>query len=134
MLLYCGLAAGAVAFFVGLRHPWVGWLAVAMSASVIGVHGVLSGTASMDFGGRRNVGVAVGIIDAFVYMGTASQALLFGRLLPDGERAQDPSQWAAWPAVMLAVALLGLLLGMRLWNARPARAVTLSTRTLQEEP
>ena len=46
-----------------------------MSLFIIGVHGMLSGTASMDFGGRKNAGIAVGIIDGFVYLGTAVQAL-----------------------------------------------------------
>ena len=43
--------------------PVVGWLVVVMSLAVIGVHGMLSGTASADFGGRKNAGTAVGIID-----------------------------------------------------------------------
>ena len=50
--------------------PIVGWLVVFMSMAVIGVHGMLSGTASMDFGGAKNAGIAVGIIDGFVYLGT----------------------------------------------------------------
>ena len=53
-----------------------------MSMAVIGVHGMLSGTASMDFGGSRNVGVAVGIIDGFVYLGTAVMSFTYAIVLP----------------------------------------------------
>ena len=72
--------------------PLLGWTVVFMSLCVIGVHGMLSGTASMDFGGKKNAGVAVGIIDGFVYPGTALQSLLLGRILPIGRRGQGPRQ------------------------------------------
>jgi len=60
----------------------VGWLVVIMSLAVIGVHGMLSGTASMDFGGKKNVGIAVGIIDGFVYLGTAAMSFTYAIILP----------------------------------------------------
>jgi OPA family glycerol-3-phosphate transporter-like MFS transporter len=94
-----------------------------MSMFIIGVHGSLSGTASMDFGGKKNVGVAVGIIDGFVYLGTAAMALVYGWLLPndtDKALAGNPDNWAWWPRAMVPVAALGFFLALRLWNARPA--------------
>ncbi|HTM20064.1 MAG TPA: MFS transporter, partial [Kofleriaceae bacterium] len=54
----------------------VGWLAIAMQIGVIGCHGVLTGTASADFGGKRYAGTAVGLIDGFVYFGTTVQSVL----------------------------------------------------------
>lgn len=83
---------------------------------------MLSGTASMDFGGRKNAGVATGIIDGFVYLGTGAQAFLYGRILPSGDAAKDPRNWSQWPLGMLPLAILGLLLATRVWNARPQRA------------
>ena len=77
-----------------------------MSMCIIGVHGLLSGTASMDFGGKKNVGVAVGIIDGFVYAGTAVMSFTYARILPSDEfvpegqvlvESADPSAWLAWP-------------------------------------
>jgi OPA family glycerol-3-phosphate transporter-like MFS transporter len=102
-----------------LTTPVLGWLVLLMSLSIIGVHGMLSGTASMDFGGKRNVGVAVGIIDGFVYLGVALEAVVLGRVLPAGAEKKDPASWWTWPAVMIPVALLGFVLALRLWNARP---------------
>jgi OPA family glycerol-3-phosphate transporter-like MFS transporter len=118
-VLYGGLLVGAVAAFFSLGQPVLGWSVVFMSLCVIGVHGMLSGTASMDFGGTKNAGVVTGIIDGFVYLGTGTQAFLYGRFLPSGDAAKDPANWKVWPGAMLPIALIGLLLCSRIWNARP---------------
>lgn len=118
-ILYAGMLAGAAVLVGILTTPVVGWLVVFMSLCIIGVHGMLSGTASMDFGGKRNVGVAVGIIDGLVYLGTAAQAIIYGQILPKGEAAADPASWWMWPVAMVPVAALGLFLALRIWNAKP---------------
>jgi OPA family glycerol-3-phosphate transporter-like MFS transporter len=46
----------------------------------------------------------------------------YARILPDGEAAKDPAEWAYWPVSMIPIALLGLVLSLRLWNARPQKA------------
>ena len=81
-LLYGVMLIGGLLLCVVYQTPAVGWLVVVMSMAVIGVHGMLSGTASMDFGGRRNVGTAVGIIDGFVYLGTAVMSFTYAIILP----------------------------------------------------
>jgi OPA family glycerol-3-phosphate transporter-like MFS transporter len=123
-LLYAIMLLGAVLMVFSLESDSLGWLVVVMSLAIIGVHGMLSGTASMDFGGRRNAGVAVGIIDGFVYLGTGLQAIVLGLVLPkDGDpQAALASGWHWWPIVMLPAALVGLLLALRLWHARAQRA------------
>ena len=35
-----------------------------VSMSIIGVHGIMAGTSTVDFGGAKNAGSAVGIVDA----------------------------------------------------------------------
>ena len=75
----------------------------------------------MDFGGKRNVGVVVGIIDGFVYLGTAAQASVLKRVLPDGDLAKDAENWTNWPTAMLPVVIVGLLLSLRVWNARATK-------------
>ena len=127
-VLYCVLLAGAVTLIFVFTSPVVGWLVVLMSLAVIGVHGMLSGTASMDFGGRKNVGIAVGIIDGFVYLGTAVMSFTYALTLPREELdaagnivgpATDPANWIAWPVAMVPAALIGLIMATRIWNARP---------------
>ena len=123
VLLYAIMLVGALVMVFALDDAALGWLMVVMSLAIIGVHGMLSGTASMDFGGKNNAGVAVGIIDGFVYLGTGLQAIVLGAVLPkDGTPdAALASGWHWWPIVMLPAALVGLLLGLRLWHARAQR-------------
>lgn len=119
-ILYAIMVAGSLAMTQLLGSPGLGWLLVFMSLAIIGVHGMLSGTASMDFGGRHNVGVAVGLIDGMVYLGTALQALVLGEILPRGAEQKTAENWSSWPLVMLPVAILGFLLTLRIWNAKPS--------------
>ncbi|MFH1727008.1 MAG: MFS transporter [Pseudomonadota bacterium] len=120
VVLYLGMLVGAVAMCFMLGHPALGWLVIFMSLCVIGVHGMLSGTASMDFGGTKNVGIAVGIIDGFVYAGTALQAVLYAMTLPKGgEAAADPANWWFWPVAMVPFAVIGLFFAYKIRNAKP---------------
>ncbi|QDU67995.1 MFS transporter [Engelhardtia mirabilis] len=130
-LLYLVMLLGSVTLCFVYETPVVGWLVVFMSMAVIGVHGMLSGTASMDFGGKRSVGVAVGIIDGFVYMGTAVMSFTYRGLLPKEQLddqgvlmgpATDPDNWIAWPLAMVPIALIGTVLTRRVWNATPMKA------------
>ena len=85
----------------------------------------------MDFGGRKNVGVAVGIIDGFVYLGTGVMSLMYSIMLPKEEFVEEggkcvlsgpvtePSNWAPWPVSMIVIGALGFLLATRVWNAKP---------------
>jgi len=127
-ILYGGMLAGAVVLLFAYKTPAVGWIAIVMSMMIIGVHGMLSGTASMDFGGKKNVGIVVGIIDGFVYAGTAAMALTYGTLLPKEQLdaagkivgpTTEAANWIAWPAAMIPVAVIGLILATRVWNAKP---------------
>jgi OPA family glycerol-3-phosphate transporter-like MFS transporter len=126
-VLYGTMLLGAIVMVFTYKTAFLPWLVVLMSACIIGVHGMLSGTASMDFGGKKNVGVAVGIIDGFVYAGTAVMSFTYARVLPsdalvEGEglpAASDPSNWFSWPVSMIPLALIGLLLATRIWNAKP---------------
>jgi len=124
-VLYGIMVVGAILIWPLLNLPsTIGWVAVVMSMSVIGVHGMLSGTASADFGGKKNAGVAVGLIDACVYLGTTVQSFLLGRVLPEKGtlEAADVANWGLWPMAMLPVAILGLVLSVTVWNAKPKAA------------
>ncbi len=127
-LLYGVMLAGSVLMIFTYTQPWVGWLVILMSMAVIGVHGMLSGTASMDFGGSKNAGIAVGLIDGFVYLGTAAMSFTYAAIMPrEGldaagkiiGAATDPANWKVWPVSMVPLALVGLLLAWRIRNAMP---------------
>jgi OPA family glycerol-3-phosphate transporter-like MFS transporter len=127
LLLYAVMLAGSLVMTFAYKSPIVGPLVIVMSMAVIGVHGMLSGTASMDFGGKQNTGVAVGLIDGFVYLGTGTMSLLYGLMLPQEKLdeckrivgpAADPDNWHSWPISMIVVALVGTILATRVWHAR----------------
>jgi len=120
--LYGIMLAGSIAILPVLGMPIaVSWVIAVMAMAIIGVHGMLSGTASADFGGLRNVGVAVGLIDGFVYLGTAAQDFVYGNTLPEKGTAasHQVSSWHAWPGFMIPVAVVGLMLAVKVWGARP---------------
>lgn len=98
-----------------LHNGWaLGMITFVVQMCVIGTHGVLSGTATQDFGGRKNAGTVVGIVDGFVYLGTGAQSLALGYIT---ER-----NWAWWPLFLLPFTVIGFLLLTRIWHALPARA------------
>jgi OPA family glycerol-3-phosphate transporter-like MFS transporter len=114
-LLYALMLAATVVMIFSLNSMWVlGICVILISYAVIGTHGVLSGTATMDFGGRKNAGTAVGLIDGAVYLGTAIQSISLGYLT---ERS-----WHYWPIFLAPFAALGVFLALRIRKALPPRA------------
>lgn len=89
----------------------LGILVAIVSLAVIGTHGMLSGTATMDFGGRKAAATAVGLIDGLVYLGTGVQSLSLGFI--------TSWNWQYWPIFLIPFALVGIALTRRIWHAIP---------------
>ena len=85
---------------------------VLMSLCVIGTHGVLSGAASADFGGKNGTATAVGLIDGFVYLGVALQSISLGYL--------TKANWNYWMPFLIPFTIVGFLLSLKIWNVKPA--------------
>ncbi len=85
------------------------------SLAISMVHSMLSGTASMDFGGKRAAATAAGMFDGMQYVGQSFVGWGMGMLL-------DHFGWGAWGSSMLGFAGLGAVLMLVLWNARPSRS------------
>ncbi|MEO6777107.1 MAG: MFS transporter [Kofleriaceae bacterium] len=150
-LLFAFLLIGSVAIMPALAAPIaVSFIIAFMAMSVIGVNGMLSGVASQDFGGRRNAGTATGLIDGFVYFGTALQAIVYGHILPEskilvaGQMVDNPASgditnWYAWPLAMIVMAVIGLVLSVTVYGAivkprrGPSGAAELPTATAKEK-
>ncbi len=105
-------APGAGAMMTG-----IGVLIIA--TSIIGVHGILSGTAAGDFSGTKNTGKAVGIVDGAVYVGTGIHSVVMGFFLSTGEAASDPAAWYAWPVVIIPFVVIGAVLSLKIYHAFP---------------
>lgn len=87
--------------------------------SVIGVHGILSGTAAADFTGVKNTGKAVGIVDGAVYVGTSLQSFATGLIITENTDKSDPNNWIAWPIIITLFAFVGMVLSFKIISALP---------------
>jgi OPA family glycerol-3-phosphate transporter-like MFS transporter len=110
LILICTIGM-AFSLDPGLNPLILGSIVTLISFAVIGTHGMLSGTATMDFGGRKGAATAVGLIDGFVYLGTGLQSISLGFI--------TEWNWAFWPIFLIPFSALGLYLLIRIWNAFP---------------
>jgi OPA family glycerol-3-phosphate transporter-like MFS transporter len=85
------------------------------SMAISMVHSMLSGTASMDFGGKRAAATATGMFDGMQYIGGAAVGIGVGWIL-------DNFGWGAWGPSMIGFSAIGAILMLKLWNARPKQA------------
>jgi len=111
--MYGMMMVATIVMAIILRsHPFfLGVIVIFMSFCVIGVHGLLSGTATMDFGGRKGAATAVGIIDGFVYLGTGFQSISLGYI--------TAWNWNYWPVFLVPFTVIGTYLAIRIWHAMP---------------
>jgi OPA family glycerol-3-phosphate transporter-like MFS transporter len=85
---------------------------VVNSFSISIVHSMLSGTSSMDFGGKKAAATAAGMFDGMQYVGGSVVGVGMGWLL-------DSFGWGAWGPSMIGFSAIGGILMLTLWNARP---------------
>jgi OPA family glycerol-3-phosphate transporter-like MFS transporter len=76
------------------------------------VHSMLSGTASMDFGGKKAAASATGMFDGMQYIGGSVVGIGMGWML-------EHLGWGAWGPSMIGFSLVGAILMLRLWNVIP---------------
>ena len=113
--LYAILGVSTLTMIFTLANGWVlGAIVFVMSIAVIGTHGLLSGTATMDFGGRKGAATTVGIIDGFVYLGTGVQSIALGFI--------TSKSWSYWPVFLFPFSVIGFLLLLKIWKAKPRAA------------
>ena len=106
------IVATIIMSFVLYQNPvYLAIIVTMISFSVIGTHGMLSGTATMDFGGRRAAATAVGLIDGAVYLGTAIQSISLGFL--------TEKNWNYWPLFLIPFSIFGFILALNIWHAFP---------------
>jgi OPA family glycerol-3-phosphate transporter-like MFS transporter len=83
-----------------------------LSFFVNGAHGMVSGAASMDFGGRKAAATATGLIDGFQYLTSALNPFFLSTFI-------FPIGWQAWKLWPIPFALTGAVVMMFLWNTMP---------------
>lgn len=91
----------AAAFLIGFCCMWI-----------FGVHGMLSGTASMDFGGTRAASTVAGLLDGVQYLASGFTGFLLGHFL-------DKYGWGIWTMSIIPFSVIGAVLMITLWNQTP---------------
>lgn len=99
------------------RSPGIEWVIGAFivnSFAISVVHSMLSGTASMDFGGKKAAATATGMFDGMQYIGGAAVGSGMGWML-------ETLGWDVWGPSMIGFAVVGAILMLRLWNVTPRK-------------
>lgn len=104
------IALAIVSFAPSLNAIVVAFVLNSLAISM--VHSMLSGTASMDFGGKRAAATAAGMFDGMQYVGGSVMGVGAGWLI-------DTYGWGSWGPSMIGFAVIGAILMLKLWNARP---------------
>ena len=115
---FLGYALQIICLTVVWQSSAIGWIIGAFivnSFAISMVHSMLSGTASMDFGGRRAAATATGMFDGMQYVGGAAVGLGMGWMLQN-------YGWTTWGPSMITFSVIGAILMLRLWNAVPRRS------------
>jgi OPA family glycerol-3-phosphate transporter-like MFS transporter len=110
-----GYAAQIVSLAVVWKAPSINWVIAAFvvnSFAISIVHSMLSGTSSMDFGGKKAAATAAGLFDGMQYIGGSVVGIGMGWLL-------EKMGWSVWGPSMIGFAAIGMILMACLWNARP---------------
>ena len=92
--------------------PFVVGAFIVNSFAISMVHSMLSGTASMDFGGKKAAASATGMFDGMQYIGGSAVGIGMGWIL-------EHLGWGAWGPSMIGFSIIGAILMLRLWNAVP---------------
>ena len=81
---------------------------------IFGVHGMLSATSAMDFGGTKAAATVTGICDGVQYLASGLTGFLLGGAL-------DMYGWGLWTWMIMPFSVFGALLMIRLWNETPLK-------------
>ena len=73
---------------------------------------MLSGTASADFGGKKAAASVTGLLDGVQYIAAGFTGLPLGYLI-------KTYGWGIWTYSIIPFAIMGGLLMLRIWNAKP---------------
>jgi OPA family glycerol-3-phosphate transporter-like MFS transporter len=117
---FIGYVLQVLSLLVVWKAPSMGAVIVAFivnSLAISMVHSMLSGTASMDFGGKRAAATAAGMFDGMQYVGGSFVGFGMGWML-------EHYGWGAWGPSMIGFSAVGAVLMLALWNARPRPSVS----------
>ncbi len=101
------------------------WMFMLVSMCIQGTHSLLSGVASMDFGGKKAAASAAGLFDGCQYIAGGIVGIGLGWML-------DTFGWDNWVWSIIGFSLMGTVLMLTLWHARPAGQLSLDFDAAQK--
>jgi OPA family glycerol-3-phosphate transporter-like MFS transporter len=126
-IFYCMQVVGLLALGI-TQDPLAAAILIGFCCMwIFGVHGMLSGTASMDFGGRKAAATAAGFLDGIQYVASGFTGFGLGWVLKtygwDGTPGAEHQAANAhiWTYSIIPFSVLGGLIILRLWNAHPSK-------------
>jgi len=114
---------GLVSLYTYITSPWVAAVAIVFTlAAIQSGHGLLAGTASMDFGGRKAAATAAGFIESMQYLAGSVVGIGMGKWL-DAHKVPGHIgiEFTYWPLAPIPTCLLGALISLLIWNAVPKK-------------
>jgi len=114
---FLGYVLQIISLAIVAMAPSLGAIVIAFTVNSLAismVHSMLSGTASMDFGGKRAAATAAGMFDGMQYVGGSVMGVGAGWLI-------ETYGWGTWGPSMIGFSVIGAILMLKLWNARPSR-------------
>ncbi len=121
-MAFIGYALQIACLYVVWRAPSLDFVILAFvvnSCAISMVQSMLSGTASMDFGGRKAAATAAGLFDGMQYVGGSFVGIGLGWLL-------DHYGWSIWGPSMVGFSAIGAVIMLVFWNARPKASAKLA--------
>ncbi len=95
---------------------------------IFGVHGMLTGTASMDFGGRKAAATVAGALDGIQYIGSGLTGIGLGSILKyygwngTASLGHTPTHAWVWVGCIIPFSLIGAFIMTHLWHAKAGQA------------
>jgi OPA family glycerol-3-phosphate transporter-like MFS transporter len=126
-IFYCAQVFSLLALGYTANHVLATALVGFSCIWIFGVHGMLSGTASMDFGGRKAAASATGLLDGIQYVASGLTGFGLGWILKtygwDGVATpgHEPVDAHIWVLSIIPFSVIGALIISRLWNAKPGK-------------
>lgn len=106
-----------VSMYLLVKAPSMSFAVVMILINCIwafGIHGIVAGTCSMDFGGTKGVATVSGIFNAIHYVGASVSGVLLGYAI-------DKWGWFAWFSFISPFCAIGAFLMIILWNETPSK-------------
>lgn len=112
-IFYCCQVIALLALGL-VGNPMLAAILVGFSCTwIFGVHGMLSGTASADFGGKKAAATVTGLLDGVQYIASGLTGFGLGFLI-------QKYGWGIWTYSIIPFSIMGGLLMIRIWNAKPS--------------